>query len=49
MIGKKIRCRTCGEIFMAISDADTDPSLKSEHALKPRAPQVPEDPDDMLL
>jgi hypothetical protein len=48
MIGQKIRCRNCGEIFLAISDGDTDPSLKKA-APKPAAPPVPEDPDDMLL
>ena len=49
-LGKKIQCKKCGQVFMAISDADTDPLAdRPKTASEPPKPKKTDDPDDMLL
>ena len=55
MVGKKIRCKRCGNIFLAIPDSDTDKinqgraAAQSAQAPTPPAKPASDDPDDMLL
>lgn len=52
MVGKKIRCKRCESIFLAIPESDTDKINQGRTAAQtpPPAAQPPsDDADDMLL
>jgi predicted Zn finger-like uncharacterized protein len=40
-IGKKIKCKRCGQVFMAITEADTD-KLRSPQGGAPPPPETAE-------
>jgi predicted Zn finger-like uncharacterized protein len=49
LVGKKIRCRRCGQTFMAISESDTDKQTGPKAKLPPPKKPASDHPDDMQL